>query len=1018
MIKNSSYKRFSATLIVIVILSVLVIPVVSALDFDNVKNSKDTTFDGKHTQGNQLLEKYKPIQIKNAFGLGATIFEGYLSQHDDTCGIDCSSTMEIKLYEDRPLIDDVDFYTILEDGNKNKQNVRSYQFKYWGTINDYETICSLEKPITSENGTIYTPQTCSQVLTGSHEGWVNYILGTEMPKGEYTIKLDAEKKPSRSVDWIIKTGGKTLNEWATWGNISTGDDAEVILNSPVDNYILLSNPQTFNASANVTGGATLTNMSLWTNESGIWEIKNSSNITNIFLDYDGTEVSYTTDGSYVFRKNMTDINHDVSYGISAVKISSSSADPSRIMWIFYYDDDTYENTTYLAISSTSYVNVTMTNPNQAKTVSYIEIYIARGAGSGTVYEDETYVYALSVPSYTKIWTRQLTEPTLWTVQACDSDGDCGFATANRTLLIDTTIPTINIISGNGTQNYGSTSINHTLNYTVTDTNLNSCWINYNSTNRTIPCTSGAINSTNFTLQSGLYTATIYANDSAGNLNTTNINWSYKLLQTAEYFVTSTTSGATNPFNITLDSNSQITIAYLNYNNTATLGSIASSGDTYVLSRDQLATGVSTDTNISFFWNLTRADGFNYITTAQNQTVSPIVINETCTGMYTIFNFTLVDELTQVKINATSLNSSIKTDLTLYTSNGATSLSSFSHKYTATNPAAICLDNNLSNGESYLLDLQVQYSTDNHSEELYHIEDYALNLSSLYQNITLYDLPTTSAQKFELLVRDTSYIPIDGALIKIDRKYIENGSFYTTEIPKTDAKGITSASLETDDVIYNFYIYENGDLISTFEDVLAICQTPLVSTCSIDFNAFQTGISIPNFEDGDDFNFTLGYNSTSKIVSSTFLIPSGEPSTIKLEVISEDTLGTSICEDTLTSASGTLTCIVPNSFGNSTVLAKIYKTGVEQGRGNIKLDQSSSDIFGPILIMLSVLVMLTLIGIGISDNPIVSAVFLFVGVLLLLAMNLVQSTGFYGAGATILFLGVAIILVIVKAGRRT
>jgi len=63
-------------------------------------------------------------------------------------------------------------------------------------------------------------------------------------------------------------------------------------------------------------------------------------------------------------------------------------------------------------------------------------------------------------------------------------------------------------------------------------------------------------------------------------------------------------------------------------------------------------------------------------------------------------------------------------------------------------------------------------------------------------------------------------------------------------------------------------------------------------------------------------------------------------------------------------------------------------------------------------------MLTLIGIGISDNPIVSAVFLFVGVLLLLAMNLVQSTGFYGAGATILFLGVAIILVIVKAGRRT
>jgi len=497
-----------------------------------------------------------------------------------------------------------------------------------------------------------------------------------------------------------------------------------------------------------------------------------------------------------------------------------------------------------------------------------------------------------------------------------------------------------------------------------------------------------------------------------------VSWNYKLFQTTEYFVASTTSGATNPFNITFDSNSQITIAYLNYNNTAVLGSISNVGSIYVLSRDQLATGASSTTNIPFFWNITRADGFSYATTSQNQSVSSIVINETCTGMYSIVNLTLVDELTQAKINETALNSSIKTYLTLYTSDGETELSSFSHEYTSTNPAAICIDNNLSNGETYLLNLQVQYKTDNHSEELYHIEDYTLDSSSLYQNITLYDLPNNNTQKFELLTRDTSYIPIEGALIKIDRKYIENGSFYTTEIPKTDAKGVTSASLETDDVIYNFYIYDNGVLISTFTNVLAICQTPLVSTCSIDFNAFQTGISIPDYELGSDFNFTLGYNSTSKIVSSSFTIPSGEPSTVMLEVIREDTLGTAVCEDTLTSASGTLTCVVPASFGNSSVLAKIYKTGVEQGRGNIKLDQSSSDIFGPILIMLSVLVLLTLIGIGISDNPVVSAVFLFVGVLLLFAMNLVQSTGFYGKGATILFLGLAIILVIIKAARRT
>jgi len=47
-----------------------------------------------------------------------------------------------------------------------------------------------------------------------------------------------------------------LESWATWGNISSGDDAEVILNSPADNAIVYYPEVTFNATAEVTGGAT------------------------------------------------------------------------------------------------------------------------------------------------------------------------------------------------------------------------------------------------------------------------------------------------------------------------------------------------------------------------------------------------------------------------------------------------------------------------------------------------------------------------------------------------------------------------------------------------------------------------------------------------------------------------------------------------------------------------------------------------------------------------------------------
>ena len=63
-------------------------------------------------------------------------------------------------------------------------------------------------------------------------------------------------------------------------------------------------------------------------------------------------------------------------------------------------------------------------------------------------------------------------------------------------------------------------------------------------------------------------------------------------------------------------------------------------------------------------------------------------------------------------------------------------------------------------------------------------------------------------------------------------------------------------------------------------------------------------------------------------------------------------------------------------------------------------------------------MMTLIGVGISDSPVITGVFIFVGLILLFAMNLVKNTGFIGAGATILFFAIAMILVIVKASRRS
>ncbi|GAG98757.1 unnamed protein product, partial [marine sediment metagenome] len=170
-------------------------------------------------------------------------------------------------------------------------------------------------------------------------------------------------------------------------------NATISLNSPEDNYISSLKEIEFNATAIVTGGATLTNMSLWHNWTGTWERNQTKDLTG------------TT--------NTTTFN--------------------------------------------------------------------------STFNDES--------SY------------LWSVEACDSDGDCGFAAENMTFSIDVAPPIITINLPVSLMNYGYLNGNETLNWTIIDVYLDSIWFNYNGTNTTVY---GANNETNFTLTNPPFNLTLYA----------------------------------------------------------------------------------------------------------------------------------------------------------------------------------------------------------------------------------------------------------------------------------------------------------------------------------------------------------------------------------------------------------------------------------------------------------------------------------------------------------------------------
>lgn len=605
---------------------------------------------------------------------------------------------------------------------------------------------------------------------------------------------------------------------------------------------------------------------------------------------------------------------------------------------------------------------------------------------------------------------------LWTCEMCEIDSYCAFAIENRTVIVDVTNPKVDVETPNGTVGFGNFINPETLNVTWTDTNLDSCWYEYNNTNTTINCVSGVKNSTTFYLEPDLYNMTFYSNDSGGRSDTTFVEWNYRAFENYQNYTSSVIESSTNEFIINIQTNDEVTVAYLNYNNSLNIGNINSSGNVTTININQIAESVDTTTNISFYWDIRFKEGENVISTTHNQSVSPIIINNSCiSGTYVIYNFTLVDEETQKKINVIANSSFIKTELKTYTFDRNILIDTFSHNFNKTYASAICINTNLSGGEQYSMDLQVEYGAVNYSTEFYNIWNGSLKESTLHTNITLYDLLTSDAQEFKILARDSSYLPLDGALIRIERKYIEEGLFKVIEIPRTNEKGITSASLELNDVIYNFYVYLNGVLISSAKNVRAICQTPVISTCSIELNAYQ----VINFTDYDgDLDFTLGYNFTTRTIDSVFSIPSGVPALVRLQVIMEDAVGTAVCEDSVTSVSGTLDCVVPNNIGNSTTRARLYKNGVIVGWGNINLNKSSKDTYGVILIFISVIMMVTLLGVGVTDNPVVTGIFILIGVVLIYGLNIIQGNGFLGAGATILFLVIAIGLVIIKAGRRT
>ena len=471
-------------------------------------------------------------------------------------------------------------------------------------------------------------------------------------------------------------------------------------------------------------------------------------------------------------------------------------------------------------------------------------------------------------------------------------------------------------------------------------------------------------------------------------------------------------------NFTLSSGLSISGINLTYNQTnysATFSAVNSSF--YNVSVSLTTPLVIADINKTFNWTIGFTDGTFLTTSSYQQRVLDFSLDDCGANTIMIFNFSHFDEDLKANLSNTALNTTINLNVLLYP-NGSkiTPTINFSNNYNEINPARVCISDALGSSIFYT-DVEVQYFADTYNKEYYNIQNYSLNASSNpSQNITLYNLAINNSQNFTITYKDSSFLPVADALIQVQRKYVSEGVFTVVEIPITDINGQAVASLVNNNVLYSFTVTKDGEVLGVFSDVYAVCQNPSINDCNINLNSYSSTIPSTDFSQATDFVYTLTYDNSTRTITSIFSIPSGSVSSVYLNVTTENALGTSVCNQSVISSTGTLNCVVGSSFGNTTVLAKLYKNGNLIAQGQIKLDQDARQIYQGIQITLALFLMFTLIGVAMSDSPVFTVISLMVGVILLFILNLVDSTGYYGAGATILFLIIAIILIIVKRKR--
>jgi hypothetical protein len=951
-----------------------------------------------------------------------------LTEHTETCGVDCSSIFNIEIFEDSSLIDEVIFETIKGE-ERIEEPIRDYKFYIQtGTkdieVNDYGEVCNEDH--------INGSKICSTQIIGTHTEtnpiWEEYTMGTIKSAGSYTIKLEGKKSPLKEVDWKIITQGELISDWAVWGEGIGGLNIVDLVGGNTGantlDYGLIVKP---NYILNITymimaETSARTQCAVKLNSTGATLATGSVSGSNCYINYSltsgtiyrlvsvasGSQTVGENEASYTYPQYA---NGTTILGAYRGDIDAISFD--RMTGIKGFNTITIQSSININSPANNYTSLTSLVSFNA-TASVLEGATLRNM---SIWTNQTGTWARNQTTIktgttnTSNWTITFSNDGnyIWGVQACDSDNDCGFS-ENRTLSIDSIPPTISLLYPTGTIPYGYSGQNISLNYSISDANIQSCWMNYNgTTNLTLTC-----NKNGSLILGTPKSIIIYANDSAGNLNTSSFSWDYNIFEYNRTFNNESISGSNQGFNITIYSKNFPSLPYLFYNNTNYLSTINNLlSNNYILSNYITLPSNVNAKNYTFYWNITDSSGVKVNTYSSNQSVLPLAIDDCSVYTFLLFNFTIKDEDTQVIINHTNYNITSNLNFNIYGPSG-NSIGSFNKSYTIANPR-VCLKTN-SSGGGYYVDGVIDYQAlSPYIHKFYYLSNYGTEQS---YNIDLFDLLSTRSQEFLVTYKDINFLPAPNILIYVNRNYISENLYKTVEVVKTNNNGQALIHLVLSNIIYSFTFVDadTNSILSTLGNYVPFCNNIATGDCTINSNAVQTTINTRDYTTIGGISFTNTFNSTNRSITSTFTSVSGL-SNVNQTVVLYDRFGnTTICSSSLNSPSGILTCNVPFSYGNISLLSSLYADNELVSSDVYTISKDSFDVFGYDGILWTILIIITITMLFIT-SPMGVIIAGLVGLIISTFLGLLNGGSIFGKGAyALIWIIISAIILIWKINK--